>query len=212
MHNLLRGSGPAGLASMRAFRSFTEDLVMVRPLLSLTRADILKFLSSRHQTYRVDSSNTNTDYARNFLRNTLMPLLADRYGDQVSRRLTDCSERIEESLVAFESLGKRLIDEATFAGRTSPPLAIPTAATAITLDVSALRHAPWPVTREGLRQLWLEQKWPLQSMTRDHWLNLQSWISLANFIQDEWQTVGTLPGAVVVRRSKRCLLLHRDAG
>ena len=68
--NLLRGTGLRGLAGM----SPKHDGI-IRPLLCLSREEILKYLESRGQSYVVDSSNSERAYLRNRIRLDLIPLL-----------------------------------------------------------------------------------------------------------------------------------------
>lgn len=70
--NLLRGTGPAGMAGM-AYA--TQGIV--RPLLDLSRADILAYLTERGQDFIVDSTNADTHYLRNAVRHRLLPLLRE---------------------------------------------------------------------------------------------------------------------------------------
>lgn len=72
--NLMRGAGLTGLTSMRPRR----DLI-VRPLLEVTRADIEQYLSLNHIEYVIDSTNESNDYARNKVRNRLMPLFEELF-------------------------------------------------------------------------------------------------------------------------------------
>jgi tRNA(Ile)-lysidine synthase len=71
---VLRGSGPAGLAAMPVRRGR-----LLRPLLELSRADVLRYLEDRALPYRIDSSNRDNRFFRNALRNRLIPLLDDLY-------------------------------------------------------------------------------------------------------------------------------------
>lgn len=88
--NLLRGSGIRGLAAM----PFLKD-VHYRPLLDKTRLD-LEIYAKKHQLRWVeDSSNTNTDFDRNYLRHTILPLLLQRWPgalDTISRTTRHCQE------------------------------------------------------------------------------------------------------------------------
>ncbi len=68
LHNLFRGTGLAGASSLVMTRPFDQDLVLVRPLLRKSRSEIEAFLNARSQAYRIDSSNSQTHYRRNFLR------------------------------------------------------------------------------------------------------------------------------------------------
>ena len=72
--NLLRGSGLAGLAGMRYRNGH-----VVRPLLDTSRADIEAYLNEKGLSWVVDSTNASDDFARNRLRNRLIPLLAELF-------------------------------------------------------------------------------------------------------------------------------------
>ena len=68
---LLRGSGPSGLAGIPPFR----DHRIIRPLLEITRKEILSYLESRNISYALDSSNLETRYLRSEIRLKLLPQL-----------------------------------------------------------------------------------------------------------------------------------------
>jgi tRNA(Ile)-lysidine synthase len=68
---MLRGSGAAGLAGIRPVR----DAVYVRPLLDVSRTDVLAYLNAKGVSFRMDSSNAKPLYLRNRIRHQLLPLL-----------------------------------------------------------------------------------------------------------------------------------------
>ena len=70
--NLLRGAGIHGLTGIRP-----KNGQVVRPLLCLSRTDILEYLDSIGQTYVTDSSNLVCDVLRNKLRLKVLPLLEE---------------------------------------------------------------------------------------------------------------------------------------
>ena len=72
--NLLRGSGVAGLAGMR----YRNEHV-VRPLLDVSRADIEAYLRSKGLEWVDDSTNAECEYARNRIRNRLLPLIEELF-------------------------------------------------------------------------------------------------------------------------------------
>lgn len=78
MH-LVRGSGLRGLTGIPADSTpFADKTVhLIRPLLPLTKKDILAELSARGETYCEDATNYEADGDRNILRNRIMPLLAE---------------------------------------------------------------------------------------------------------------------------------------
>ena len=73
MH-LLRGSGLAGAAGMKA-----RDGEIARPLLSFTRAELRAYLGEIGQPFREDATNAICDNPRNALRNEVFPRLISIY-------------------------------------------------------------------------------------------------------------------------------------
>jgi len=69
----LRGSGPAGLGVMGQ-----ENPPIVRPLLSLTRSDVLAYLEERGISYCTDETNADERFFRNRVRLRFIPFL-DQY-------------------------------------------------------------------------------------------------------------------------------------
>lgn len=75
---LLRGSGPAGIGALSGSAVRTNGGFPVRrPLLSLTRAEVLGYLEARNIPYRSDPSNMDGRFFRNRIRLTLIPFLDD---------------------------------------------------------------------------------------------------------------------------------------
>ena len=70
--NLLRGSGIRGLVGIRPKHGF-----VVRPLLQISRKEILAWLEKEHLSYIIDSSNLSDEYTRNFIRLRVLPLLEE---------------------------------------------------------------------------------------------------------------------------------------
>lgn len=72
---LLRGSNCSGLTSLRYF-SEVNGIIFLRPLLDITKKEILSYLETTGVTdWRKDSTNEYNDYRRNFLRNKILPEL-----------------------------------------------------------------------------------------------------------------------------------------
>ena len=72
--NTLRGSGVKGLKGM-----IPDDGNILRPLLCFSHREILEFLEEIGAAFVTDSSNLESDYRRNFLRNEVFPLLRSRW-------------------------------------------------------------------------------------------------------------------------------------
>ncbi len=70
IHHLLRGSGLRGLGGIRPVQGR-----LIRPLLSVRRIDIREFLLDNEIEWREDSTNADTAYTRNRIRNDIIPLM-----------------------------------------------------------------------------------------------------------------------------------------
>lgn len=68
--NLLRGAGLHGMRGM-----LPQNADVIRPLLCVTRQEILQYLDNLKQDYVTDSTNLQPDYLRNKIRLELIPLL-----------------------------------------------------------------------------------------------------------------------------------------
>jgi len=77
---LLRGAGAKGLSAMGEFQARGEGQgTMVRPLLDISRRTILDYAALRGLKWVEDESNADISYDRNYLRHSVMPLLAQRF-------------------------------------------------------------------------------------------------------------------------------------
>jgi len=82
LRNLLKGTGLKGLAGMPIKRD-----QIIRPLLHCSRQEILAYLEALGASYRIDPSNLDPVYLRNYLRLKVLPLLLHknpRFIEQVS--------------------------------------------------------------------------------------------------------------------------------
>lgn len=70
---MLRGAGLAGLGGM----PYRREGLFVRPLLDVTRQEILAYLESRGLAFRTDSSNRRPIYFRNRIRQELLPVVKE---------------------------------------------------------------------------------------------------------------------------------------
>lgn len=79
---IIRGSGLAGLASMK-FKTGN----IIRPLLGITKKEILEYLNKTDRTYRTDKTNKEISFLRNKIRNRLIPYLEKKYNPNIKKTL-----------------------------------------------------------------------------------------------------------------------------
>ncbi|HYA29277.1 MAG TPA: tRNA lysidine(34) synthetase TilS [Acidobacteriota bacterium] len=140
----LRGSGMKGLGGMTALHQISSPtaLIVVRPLLNLSKAEIVEFLRKRGLAYCIDRTNQDPALLRNWLRLELLPKLQQQVGENLSERLSRQAElmRDEEELLA--GLARNKLEEIACADG---------------LRRDGLLAAPMAMQRRLLR-LWIEQK------------------------------------------------------
>jgi tRNA(Ile)-lysidine synthase len=77
---ILRGTGPTGLGGIPPKRdSRCTRIQIIRPLLELTKSEILAFLAENSLDYVSDRSNSDDTYLRNRIRHHLIPILKRDY-------------------------------------------------------------------------------------------------------------------------------------
>jgi tRNA(Ile)-lysidine synthase len=132
---LLRGAGVRGLAAMPLLRRaeggglraegkkkrrgkrntsslipHPSSLQIVRPMLDITRAEILAYARARRLEWIEDESNANVDIRRNFLRHRVLPVVAREFPAyrstvaRAARHLAEASELLDE-LAAQDGAG-----------------------------------------------------------------------------------------------------------
>ena len=92
---LMRVFEGAGIGGLKGIPRESGDGI-VRPILDVWKKDILEYLKKREIPYRIDRSNVDTRFERNWVRHILVPLLEKRYGKAVKKRIFTLGERFRE--------------------------------------------------------------------------------------------------------------------
>ncbi|MCW5553361.1 MAG: tRNA lysidine(34) synthetase TilS [Verrucomicrobiae bacterium] len=84
---LLRGAGGEGIAGMKSVGPSPSDkrIRLARPLLEVSRREILQYARENGIHFREDASNSRLDFRRNRIRHELLPLLEKQYQPGVRR-------------------------------------------------------------------------------------------------------------------------------
>lgn len=101
---MLRGAGAAGLAGIPPVR----DQRIIRPLLELSRTEVLEYLRTRGVTFRTDSSNATLRYARNRVRHELVPVLK-RFNPAVLETLVRQADLLREEDACLEQMASEAL-------------------------------------------------------------------------------------------------------
>jgi tRNA(Ile)-lysidine synthase len=193
LHHLLRGTGLAGLRGIASRRLLAPGVEVVRPLLGVTRAEVLAYLGELGQSYREDASNADLQRTRNRIRHELLPHLAERYNPRVAEVLGRLARQADEVCRAEEAEAEALLRAAE----------LPRAGARVVLDAARLAAAPRRLVRAALRSVWAREGWPLGGMSYEVWERLAD-------LAGAGQGASDLPGGVHARRRGRVLQLGRS--
>jgi tRNA(Ile)-lysidine synthase len=197
LFRLVRGTGLRGLAGMQRARALSPCVTLVRPLLDCTRAELRAYLEGHSQTWREDPMNRDSRFARNRLRETVLPLLREHFNPEADKAVARAAELVAEAQDVIDSLATTLAETCGMSADAG----------GVTLHTAPLAGQPTLLVVETLRQGWRAAGWPEQAMSRAWWSELAS---LAHAEKDD--RVLNLPGDVLARREGDLLSLARRAG
>lgn len=159
---LFRGTGIRGLAGIHprmplGGRGPGRVAEVVRPLLTFRRADLREYLRARGESWREDSSNADVTFLRNRVRQRLLPLITEEFGDAELEHMAELAEiaRAEE-----EFWFERARDNA----ENAETAAASAASGAGVLDARRLVASSLAVQRRQVRA-WLESNAPEASLS-----------------------------------------------
>ncbi len=92
LQRLARGTGFRGLGGIWPIRKFDDDVFFVRPLLCVSRNEIIKYLNERNLKWRRDKTNADCRYRRNYIRHRLLPQLQKQSRGSVVEQLSELAE------------------------------------------------------------------------------------------------------------------------
>ena len=133
---LLRGAGSRGLGAMRL-----RSADLLRPLLEVSREQVLDHLRQRGLPWREDPTNADRALMRNRVRHELLPFVEDRFNPRVRAALARSAALLGEEADTLDSLAETLLNSAS---RWS--------AGSLVLRRQALAAAPLAVARATLRR------------------------------------------------------------
>ena len=111
---LCRGAGITGLAGIRPVRG-----KIIRPLLYCSRTEIEEYLRSNNQNFITDSTNFETEYARNRVRLSVMPYLEKEINSGAVYNIAKSANMLYEEDEFIEYMAKSELDKAVIEKRSN---------------------------------------------------------------------------------------------
>jgi tRNA(Ile)-lysidine synthase len=158
LQRLARGTGFRGLGGIWPKRVFAEGVRFIRPLLCVSRDEILRYLNKQNLKWRVDHTNYQCTYRRNFIRHRLMPVLQQ-----------ECKNNIVEQLFCLSQSAKRFHDLVCEATEKIWPRLADCCGDKIKLDLEIFSSQPEAVKIELVRKGLISIGSKERNLTQQHY-------------------------------------------
>jgi tRNA(Ile)-lysidine synthase len=196
--NILRGTGLSGVAGIPRTRRLTEAATLVRPLLDVSREEVVAYLRLLDQSFREDATNRLPNYKRNRIRHELMPLLEREFNPHVREALVRLGRLAGE---ADDEIGRLASDMVSQVVRPLPD--------GVELSSEPLHRITDGLARAVLRAAWRWQGWPEQDMGWDEWSELLLVARSSGGPHELWVWQRTFPGGIRAETKGGVLRLTR---
>jgi tRNA(Ile)-lysidine synthase len=158
---LIRGSGAEGLRGVHQIVALNESVKLIRPILGITRAEVIEHCEHYGLAFRSDSSNFLVDLTRNRVRLELLPML-ETFNPRVKESLVRASELVARDEDYLRRVAARYLTRSREESG---------------LNVKALMKAPAAIRRRVLR-LWMrEERGDLRRINAFHIAAIESLVS-----------------------------------
>jgi tRNA(Ile)-lysidine synthase len=112
LYNLIRGAGADGLSALSWRRELTQAVCLVRPLLEVNRSVTGQFCRDRQLPVWEDAYNHSLKFARNRLRQEIIPQLITDFNPQVESHLARTGELLRADVEYLELVAEDLYRQA----------------------------------------------------------------------------------------------------
>lgn len=109
LFRLAKGSGLDGLSSMQPVQDYGEDIIILRPLLSVEKNVLISLCQDCNLEYIEDPSNDSEEYSRVRLRKSQAVLETEGLS---SKRLSVTAKRLSRARFALDTLAQKALQDA----------------------------------------------------------------------------------------------------
>lgn len=150
--NLIRGSGTKGLVSLKM-----KNDKIIRPLIFFEKKELIEYLGSINQKFRLDKSNLDKRLFRNRVRLELIPFLEKEYNPKIKKRTSDLIEHIQDDLEIVEEIDKKTYNEL-----------VRSSSLGLELDVEKIARIPRALLKRVFRNIILKLQGDLKNISSSH--------------------------------------------
>lgn len=138
--HIIRGSGLNGLTGMSVVQS-EYAIPVVRPLLDVTKENLLAYIGTKQISYCVDSTNDDVRYQRNRIRHRIIPEL-EAVNPAVVDAIVRLGSSVNEDVMVISDLTARTFDKLVSIGKDE-----------VSISRRALRQEPLAIQRRLWQRL-----------------------------------------------------------
>lgn len=110
--NVLRGAGPVGRAGIPPTRPLAQDIYLIRPLLSVSHDEIIKYAQQENILWLEDHTNADHTYRRNYLRHVVLPAY-EQENPGITHALAGMATTAQNEVVALDRVTNAVWNQRT---------------------------------------------------------------------------------------------------
>jgi tRNA(Ile)-lysidine synthase len=190
---LSRGAGVDGLAGIAPSRPLADGVLLIRPLLDVSRRDVLAYCANREIPYRVDATNVDPELTRALVRHEIIPRL-ERTSPGCATNIARAASLAADDREYFAEIVDRTLR--VWGVAESGPVALPAA------EVAML---PPAIRRRILREAVRRSRGDLRRLTAGH-------VQILERLAERSHGTAELPYGVRARREGDSLILDCAPG
>ena len=180
--NLIRGTGINGLKGISPKNGY-----IVRPLLTISRVDILNYLSHLNQDYVTDSTNLQDEYMRNKIRLNLIPLM-ETMNPSIAESIQETAQKLSEVADIYNENRRFALKKAIKRGKNEE-------------ESMSIKEVLEDVAPLSLLHEWLSPKGFNSSQIKDIYLSLKTLQSGKRFLSTDWELLRDRENLVLKTRN-----------
>ncbi|MGR3293805.1 MAG: tRNA lysidine(34) synthetase TilS [Candidatus Scalindua sp.] len=212
LHRIIRGTGITGVSGIRPKRKLTpiSRISLVRPLLFTWRKDIITYLKEENLSYRVDSTNVETDKLRNRIRMELIPHLEENYNAKIKKSLVTLGETAVQNCDYLEEKAKILFEEVLVnkEAKTEESASVTKSVDDIVLDINKLKKSPQILQQMIIKEAVVRLNIPLKKLSYKNYKNILDFLNsrktAANNIIKEYLNIRIEGNELRLSKNKYC--------
>ena len=109
LFRIFRGTGMKGLSGIKR-QSILGSKVVLRPLLNLTKKEIIELLDQERLNYITDESNQDNSFSRNYLRNTVIPKIYEKWPG-AKKNISRMANILRKQNILYESYLEAVLEK-----------------------------------------------------------------------------------------------------